>query len=647
MSEEGQGVIRSLQPVYRTGPQGLSKEFFEPCLRFADRYWRAAGYFSSSALRSWGAALVRVVRNELTVRLLISPELSEHDAKALRAAVDDRVRRAVLETASDRLVTDALDLYAGREVGDVRARLLTWMIAAGRLELRFAVPRHLADAGIFHEKSGLFSFPWGDRVAFSGSPNETDHGYVKNYEKIHVFRSWVDGDTARVAATEEDFERQWDGREEALIVAPLSTKALELIKERAPTKRPDFDDSTLPAARRWRHQDEAVDSFLQAGRGILEMATGTGKTRTALMILSALFRAARIRGAIVTTDGTDLLDQWFKTLVTSEVIAERRLRVLRQYAGNHQSTSFANHPLDAIIVISRQQLPALVSALPPEAMSSLLIVHDEVHGLGAPLTVKGLAGVHSRFAATLGLSATPEREYDEEGSQFIEDEIGPVIFRFGLKEAIERGILVEFDYVPLEYQLTEEDKRRLAMVYSRQAARKREGNPMRKEEVWTELARVYKTAEEKPLVFREYLAERPEILKNAILFVEEKAYGDRLLPMLHPYTHLYRTYYAEDDQQHLVEFSQGKIDCLVTCHRISQGIDIRRLRTVVLFASSRARLETIQRIGRCLRSDPSEPDKRALVVDFIRVEDGISAFESADKGRREWLEDLATTRRKE
>ena len=59
----------------------------------------------------------------------------------------------------------------------------------------------------------------------------------------------------------------------------------------------------------------------------------------------------------------------------------------------------------------------------------------------------------------------------------------------------------------------------------------------------------------------------------------------------------YRTYYAEDDRDHLEQFARGEIDCLITCHRISQGIDLRSLRTVVLFASARSKLETIQRIG--------------------------------------------------
>ena len=71
----------------------------------------------------------------------------------------------------------------------------------------------------------------------------------------------------------------------------------------------------------------------------------------------------------------------------------------------------------------------------------MIIVHDEVHGLGVPSLVETLKGEHPKFAWRLGLSATPERPYDLEGNQFLDEEIGPTIFRFSLETAIERGVL--------------------------------------------------------------------------------------------------------------------------------------------------------------------------------------------------------------
>jgi superfamily II DNA or RNA helicase len=261
--------------------------------------------------------------------------------------------------------------------------------------------------------------------------------------------------------------------------------------------------------------------------------------------------------------------------------------------------------------------------------------------LGSESNVLQLAGQHKSFGYRLGLSATPEREYDSDGTNFIYDEIGPVRFTFGLDEAIQRGILCEMDYVPLPYELSDGDRRRLQAVHARRAASTQSGSPMSDEEFYNELARVYKTAEYKPITFEHYRRDNPHVLSRSIIFVDNREYGERVLEIVAPHTHLYRTYYAEDSPDDLKSFARGEIDCLVTCHRISQGIDIRSLTTVILFASSKSKLETIQRIGRCLRADPGMPHKRAIVVDFI-LEDYAT-----DQERAEWLSALSRIQRSE
>ena len=82
--------------------------------------------------------------------------------------------------------------------------------------------------------------------------------------------------------------------------------------------------------------------------------------------------------------------------------------------------------------------------------------------------------------------------------------------------------------------------------------------------------------------------------------METREYGDEVLRIVHQYRHDFHTYYAEEDFSTLKRFANGDIECLLTCHRLSEGIDIRSLETVILFSSARARLETIERMGRCL-----------------------------------------------
>lgn len=269
--------------------------------------------------------------------------------------------------------------------------------------------------------------------------------------------------------------------------------------------------------------------------------------------------------------------------------------------------------------------------------------------MGSPSLVSSLSGRLKPFAFRLGLSATPEREYDGDGNRFIEDEIGPVIFEFGLKDAIEKGILCGFDYVELEYEFSDEDRAALAQAIRRYHAKARAGDAPPIEALYQDIARIRKLSQEKLPPFRAYVSAHPEVLQRSLIFVETAEYGMLVQDILMAEHVDFHTYYGDDDRANLGRFARGELDCLVTCHRISEGIDIQSVNNIVLFASARARLETVQRLGRCLRIDPNNPDKRATVVDFIRVEhdeeEDPTGELSADEERRDWFRDLAATQR--
>lgn len=641
--------LANLRAIYKTRDGSIGTAFFAPCLSLCTEYKRAAGFFSSTALVSWAEALLANKSPCVSLSLLISPTLSAADKSAFERATDPAARAEILTRSGDHLVRE---LLTDPRDGETRSNYLLWLIATGRLEIQFALPQHVDEPGMYHQKSGIFCFADGLKVAFEGSANESGSGYLRNYEKIHVFRSWVPEDAARLIAVEADFDEQWNKEDELLTVVPLSKESLHLIKERAADlefepsgSRPHHKDADDP---KWRHQREAASAFIAARKGVLEMATGSGKTKTALRIARELFARREIDSLIVCTEGSDLLQQWYEEVLDWRASIDKPLRVYRQFGGDHQGMTYSLNPASSALIVSRGQLGKFLPMLKDAQAARTFVVHDEVHGLGAPSSRASLIGKHQRQRYVLGLSATPEREYDQEGTTFIEQEIGPTVFAFGLEDAIRRGILVEFNYVPLPYQLTLSDRERLKAVYARQAARRHAGQPMSNEELWTELSKVYKTAEEKPAIFADYLTGNADILRGCILFVEEREYGERILPLLHSAGVRYRTYYADDDRENLVLFGRGEIDCVLTCHKISQGIDIRSLMSVVLFSSARARLETIQRVGRCLRSDPANPNKRATVVDFVLESDEENGRgPSADEERRDWLTALSEVRREE
>ena len=645
-SEYDKQVIESIRSHYRSGEDNLGRDFFLPCLTHASSYRRAAGYFSSSSLLSWSYALPDiVVQPNKKIDLLISPELSESDITALQEVSTDEDRQAVQQRLADAIVRNALDFARTPSNTELRLKLFLWLVASGRLEIRFAFPAHTTQARIYHEKIGLFDFPWGSTIAFTGSANETEGGHTDNYESIDVFRDWVPADAERVAIKQNQFDLAWNGLAPGLTVRTLSLETMEYLRQRA------AHDPYLPSSQqsqseeltyRWRHQDEAIESFLRHERGILEMATGTGKTRTTLRIIDGLFRTGHINTAIVATDGNDLLEQWHNQLTALTHTLPRPTAVLRHYSTHKEHEPFLLNPSEMILLTSRQFLGPALKALTDQHASKTILIHDEVHGLGSPGNRHDLARLSDSIRFRLGLSATPEREYDAEGTAFIEQHIGPIIYRFGLEEAIARGVLSPFDYHPIEWVPTDQDRERLKGVHRQAAARAASGNPMSQAEIWIALANVYKGSLAKLPLLEDLLNSRPDLLTRCIVFVATRDYGDHVIDIIHRHRHDFHQYYADDSPDTLRRFATGSLECLVTCHRLSEGIDIQSLRTVILLSSDRARLETIQRMGRCLRRDPANPAKRAQVVDFIRTHDTDGGSEpTADEERRDWLTRLS------
>ena len=191
--------------------------------------------------------------------------------------------------------------------------------------------------------------------------------------------------------------------------------------------------------------------------------------------------------------------------------------------------------------------------------------------MGSPENREQLSGLSDDIRFRLGLSATPEREYDVEGNEFLREHVGPELMRFDLDVAIRRGILAPFEYFHLDYEMTEEDRQRVQSVYARKAARIAEGNPMSDQEVWTQIARVHKTSMAKLPVFDEFIRDHQNLLRRCIVFVETRAYAEHVLEIIHKYRHDFRTYFSGEEATTLRQFARGELECLVTMSPYIRG----------------------------------------------------------------------------
>ena len=274
------GLQKNLKSRYRSGKDNLAADFFAPCLSECRHYDRAAGYFSSSALVAWADALPRIVKGrDVSIRLLISPEISESDRQAIEQATNSgqqqRERNAV-----NAYLEKALQLIGEPQNKELRLELFCWLIREARLQIRFAFVDHGSRPGIYHEKFGVIELRDGSNVGFIGSANESLAAYLANGEFIMVFRGWLESEAERITELQSEFDDAWNCRLSGLTVlepSPDLLRKLSFADRRETTVRESQRPVRPPP---WPHQQEAIQAFLEKRHGVLEMATGTGKTRT-------------------------------------------------------------------------------------------------------------------------------------------------------------------------------------------------------------------------------------------------------------------------------------------------------------------------------------------------------------------------------
>lgn len=229
----------------------------------------------------------------------------------------------------------------------------SWMLYDGIIDMRFAIPCEKLEEGDFHDKFGIF-YKGNDALSFSGSINDSKHGF-QNYESIKVFKTWagtqeyVDADTAR-------FEKIWNRKDRNLkmftIPQAVKNKIFEL-------RSPDRPYSLPAGSSKWVHQDIAVKTFLEKEHGILAMATGTGKTVTAMKIINKLFDSGEIRRVVISTflrraasRRRNALLSWVSAPIIASVSSVERMGLVikrifppREAKSDNPATLYVSHPV--------------------------------------------------------------------------------------------------------------------------------------------------------------------------------------------------------------------------------------------------------------------------------------------------------------
>jgi len=533
----------------------------------------------------------------------------------------------------------------GEPLLEAPARVLAWLIAHDQMEIRIATVKKSASASdkrLFHDKVGVFQDLHGDAVGFRGSMNETFLGLSSdgNLESIDVFPNWVGGrDEERVLTAMARFELLWRGEVEGVLISLLpsetrgmlieasATTAPELLideivaagSSRQPAPTPPGQNEDRPGAIVLRtHQSEVLAAWRQAGhRGIIEHATGSGKTLTALVGLREW--VTEKRPALVLVPSNLLLDQWstefgaFPGDAVSLLLAgggHRRWTtpgVLRRWLRPEHS--------ELRVVLATYQTAAsdeFIRLFGEPA--NLLLVADEVHRMGSTQTRRLFEIVAQ---ARLGLSATPRRYGDPTGTAAIMTYFGQVLEpRYSLRDAIHDHVLTPYAYQPSVVHLspTEAAQWRTYTLEIRQSYARLYGSrqdPDQNERLRILLMRranIVKGAENKTQLAVRIVSE------NFVPGSKWLVYCDSTAQLALVRTRLlaqgiqsleYHSAMDADREATLREFEMnGGILVAIRC--LDEGVNIPSITHAVILASSRNPREFIQRRGRVLREFPGK-----------------------------------------
>ncbi|MGP1383024.1 MAG: DEAD/DEAH box helicase family protein [Thainema sp.] len=436
------------------------------------------GYFSSSVLALVARGLTAFIQSGGRMRLVTSPQLSEADVEAIQQGLQQRdevINRALLRSFDQEDMPDFVKQ---------RFAALTWLLARGNLEIKLAVPEALR--GIYHEKLGIFADDEGNLVTFNGSANESENGLQHNFEVLEVCASWQPGldEWARMRA--EAFEELWQNRTPKVDVMPFPeavTRSLiqKYCPDKPPTREPyaastkgdyelDFPDEVatklqgIPIKPFWLnlrdYQKQAVENwFANNGRGTLKMATGSGKTITALAVAAELYEKIELQALIVVCPYRHLVQQWDRECRKFGLEPILAYESLKQWQSN-LSNQLLNlklelQPFVTVITtnatLTSQGFQSQLGSFPKKT----LLIGDEAHNLGAQRLA---ASLPKTVGLRLGLSATPERYFDDRGTQALFDYFGEVLEpEFTLRNAIEQGALVHYRYYPILVELTDDE----------------------------------------------------------------------------------------------------------------------------------------------------------------------------------------------
>ena len=684
--------------TYVPGEEFSPERFFNDGLKNSTEFDLKLGYFSSAAISVLAEGFATFISKGGYMRLIINHIVSKKD----KEAITDGVMGNIIDCAD--LSNFQYLKTTFNEYQEQFFRCLAYMISQKRIDIRIIKPR--GQKGIAHTKTGQFRD--GDSTtAFTGSANFTISGLFNNIENISIDRSdSIDIMVQkRIAKQRKDFDAIMSGEKKGIeylspkdLVEAISTnygdsdieELLDVERKLKEVKRYDRPVATtaqeeltvaspsFPYDKPRDYQMLAFENWKNNGQqGLFAMATGTGKTITSLNCLLEIYKRNGYYKAIILVPTITLVNQWEKEcwkfnfgniIKVYSKNAEWRSKIkLLQMAEKYRKP---NEPTQNFIIISTYASFArenVFSILNSFERAKVLLIADEAHNMGSPSILKRMGAIN--YLRRIGLSATPERQFDEDTNKKLYRFFGAeekFTFEYSMEEAIQKGVLCRYYYYPHLVKLTDEEMANYVELSEKISKyfNYNSGEFDKKDEILMGLLlarkRIIHKAANKLDAFKKIIEKRYEKngnLKYSLIYVPE---GNK--PDYFPETDLFdKTEQVADDavSDHLIdiyteavmrvdkyitvrkfvsglkdrdkilaEFAKGKLQVLTSMKCLDEGVDVPRSELAIFCASTGNSRQFIQRRGRVLRK---HPDKYMAEIHDLVVAPEVSATSASYK----------------
>jgi superfamily II DNA or RNA helicase len=626
-----------LKATYSSLETNLVKDVVTPLLQVSMKYDRGVGFFTSGWLKEAARGLLVFVKQGGKARVITSPNLSAKDWQTIQEAEKEKQHNLIIKRSIENGMQE-LEQKLQQET----LAALAWLIRDDVLEFRFAIPQNELSGGIFHSKLSLFTDGQGNEVALHGSQNDS-HQASLNEESYSVFCSWNEGQTW-YAEHRKRFDAMWnDSFENLRILKVQEAEKAIIIRNTDRFSRPyslpekatiaattDQKQPTMSSTISLRgYQKNAIDEWeLNNRHGIFEMATGTGKTITAIAAAVSVFEQEGRLALVVLVPYIHLVDQWVKELQAfgfDPVRLYESKMTWKQPAGS-AIREFNAGLVDHICFVTTHQTASMdtFQNIIKRLQSPYLLLGDEIHELGSRKFRKGLL---EKAIWRIGLSATPDRWYDEEGTSVLRNYFGKTVIEYDLKHAIEEKHLTPYRYFPIQIDFTQIEAveyKRLTVIIAK-LSYDLEENKLKIENLLRQRADLIGKAENKiPHLLnilkqhRKECESQGESFQHILIYCNKGTHKEVLQAVNEIGLRVHEFVHDVDLQTRadvLKSFSQGDIDCLVAIRCLDQGVDVPATKRAYILASSTNPREFVQRRGRILRK--SKGKSYAVVYDFL------------------------------